>query len=145
MRDTRHHWFMAEGPAPERQIKIRTASQPIRVLVIDDDPRVLAAMSETIELEDDLTLIAQAHDYPTAIAATTTSIPEVVLVDVLLPDLATGLTLIRHLTGPMSYRVVAMSVRGDLGPSTLAAGASAFVEKSDDIDAVLNAVRGNVT
>ena len=114
---------------------------PIRVLVIDDDARVRAAITQTIGLEDDLQVVGEAWDAVTATASAAETEPSVVLVDVLLPDETTGLELVRRLNQRPACAVVAMSVRSGLRGPALAAGARAFVEKGIDIEAVLAAVR----
>lgn len=114
---------------------------PIRVLVVDDDVRVLAAISQTITFEDDLQVVGEACDPTTATALAARTGPSVVLVDVLLPDDTTGLDLVRRLCQRPACAVVAMSVRGGLRIPALAAGARGFVEKGSDIDAVLSAIR----
>ena len=113
----------------------------IGVLIVDDDPRVLQAIRSTIALESDMVMVAQAADARTALAAAEDSEPSVALVDVLLPDDVTGLALVRGLAQRSGCAVVAMSVRSGLRAAARAAGAVAFVEKSSDIDALLQAVR----
>jgi CheY-like chemotaxis protein len=115
--------------------------RPIRLLVVDNDVRVRQAIAPTIALEPDLVMVADAADATTAMALAERADPSVALVDVLLPDDATGLALVRSLARRPGCAVVAMSVRGGLRDAALAAGAVAFVEKSGDIDAVLDAVR----
>jgi CheY-like chemotaxis protein len=119
--------------------------QPIRLLVVDDDPRVLHAIAPTIALEPDLVLVATAADAMTALAFAEGTAPLVALVDVLVPDELTGLALVHRLARRLNCAVVAMSVRGGLRDATLAAGAVAFVEKSGDIDALLDAARAAAT
>jgi DNA-binding NarL/FixJ family response regulator len=113
----------------------------IRLLVVDDDVRVRAAIGQTIALEPDLVMVADAADTPTALALAERTRPSVALVDVLIPDEATGVALVRSLGHRPGIAVVAMSVRSGLRLAALAAGAVAFVEKGGDIDAILNAVR----
>jgi DNA-binding NarL/FixJ family response regulator len=112
-----------------------------RVLVVDDDARVRAAIGQTIALEPDLVMVADASDAPAALAWAGRTSPSVALVDVLIPDEATGMSLVRALGQRPGCAVVAMSVRSGLRPAALAAGAVAFVEKGGDIDAILGAVR----
>lgn len=115
--------------------------RPIRLLVADDDARVRAAIGQTIALEAGLVVVASAADAAAALVLAECTGPSVALVDVLLPDEATGLALVRSLGRRPRCAVVAMSVRGGLRQAALAAGAAAFVEKAGDIDAVLDAVR----
>jgi two-component system, NarL family, response regulator DesR len=111
------------------------------VLVVDDDPRVRAAIAQTIALEEDLELAADAADATSALAIAERSSPSVALVDLLLPDGATGLALVTSLARRSGCTVVAMSIRSGLRAPAIAAGAVGFVEKGGDIDAVLEAVR----
>jgi DNA-binding NtrC family response regulator len=113
----------------------------IRLLAVDDDVRVRAAISQTISLEADLVMAAAAADAAAALALAERTNPTVALVDVLLPDEVTGLALISVLSRRPGCAVVAMSVRNGLRCAALEAGAVAFVEKGSDIDAILDAVR----
>ena len=100
-----------------------------------------AAIGQTIALESDLVIVAEAADATTARALADGADPSVALVDVLLPDDVTGLALVTSLNQRPGCAVVAMSVRGGVRARALAAGAVAFVEKGGDIDALLAAVR----
>lgn len=117
------------------------SDRPIRLLVVGDDGRVRAAIGQTIALEPDLVIVAEAADARTALALAERADPSVALVDVLLPDDVTGLELVASLNERPGCAVVAMSVRGGLRAAALAAGAVGFVEKESDIDAILNTVR----
>jgi DNA-binding NtrC family response regulator len=112
-----------------------------RLLVVDDDPRVRAAIGQTVALEADLVIVAAVGDAPGALAWAERSGPAVALVDALLRDEVTGLALVRSLGRVPGCAVVAMSARSGLRQAALDAGAVAFVEKGSDIDAILDAVR----
>jgi DNA-binding NarL/FixJ family response regulator len=114
---------------------------PIRVLVVDDDPRVRQAIGNTVALEADMVMVGEAADARTALAVADEADPSVALVDVLLPDDVTGLALVGSLSQRPGCAVVAMSVRSGLNLAARRAGALAFVEKGGDIDALLHAVR----
>jgi CheY-like chemotaxis protein len=114
---------------------------PIRLLVADDDARVRAAIGQTIALEADLVMVADAANAAAALALAESTDPSVALVDLLIPDEAAGLAPIRSLGQRPGCAVVVMSVRGGLRHAALAAGAVAFVEKAGDIDAVLDTIR----
>ena len=113
----------------------------VRLLVADDDARVRTAIGQTIALEAGLVMVASAADAAAALALALATSPSVAPVDVLFPDEATGLALVRNLGHRPGCAVVAMSVRSGLRCAALAAGAVAFVEKGTDIDAILDAVR----
>lgn len=92
-------------------------------------------------IEDDFQLVGEAPDATTAAALADDTDPSVALVDVLLPDVATGLALVRLLGRRSNCAVVAMSVDSGAGRAALTAGATAFVEKGTDIDGVLSVIR----
>jgi len=123
------------GPAPEETLR------PIRLLLVDRDVRVRFAIRQTITLENDLAVVAEAADAAQALALADSTDPSVALVDLLLPDTDTGLDLVRSLSQRPGCVVVAMSGRGGMREAALAAGARALVDKSGDIDAILNTVR----
>lgn len=112
-----------------------------RIVVVDDDSRVVAAIGETVNLEPDLLMVGEASDAVSALVVVMSTDPDVVLVDVLLPDDDIGLALVRTLSRRSKCAVIAMSVRSNQRSAALAAGAVAFVEKGDDIDALLNEIR----
>jgi DNA-binding NtrC family response regulator len=130
-----------EHPLGSKPSLLHGSETPIRLLVVENDVRVRAAIVQTIALEPDLVIVAEADDARTALTLAERTNPSVALVDVLLPDDVTGLALVRALKQRPDCAVVAMSVRGGLRAAALAAGAVAFVEKESDIDAILNTVR----
>jgi DNA-binding NarL/FixJ family response regulator len=115
--------------------------EPIRVLVVDDDPRVRTAIGRTLALENDLIVVAEVADAATALAESERTATFVALVDLALPEIKTGVDLVRELSERFGCKVVAMSISGGLREAALCAGAALFVEKDGDIEAVLNAVR----
>jgi DNA-binding NarL/FixJ family response regulator len=112
---------------------------PIRLLIVDDDARVRLAIARTIALEADLCLLGASADAAAALALAERTHPDVAVVDVFLPDAATGLATIATLTAG-GCTVVAISLRGDVRHTALAAGARSFAEKSD-VDGLLAQVR----
>ena len=130
------------GSSPDRASTDASEPKgPIRVLIVDDDPRVLQAIGSTIALEADMVIVGEAADARTALALAEDASSSVALVDVLLPDDVTGLALVRSLQQRPGCEVVAMSVRNGLRAAARAAGAVVFVEKGSDIDALLHAIR----
>jgi DNA-binding NarL/FixJ family response regulator len=117
-----------------------STSKSIRVLVVDDDSRVRTAIGRTIALEPDLIEVSHAGATAGAVEAEHAG-PLVALVDLGLAETDKGLSLVRELTRRIGCVVVAMSISGVLREAALEAGASFFVEKDGDIDAVLDAVR----
>ena len=111
-----------------------------RVLVIDDDIRVRAALGDLLASTADLTPAVTAATAAEARAAAEQDGPfDLAIVDVRLPDPATGLALIRRLTPRVP--VVAVSVSGAHRAAALAAGATAYLDKDGRPDALLAALR----
>jgi DNA-binding NarL/FixJ family response regulator len=112
----------------------------VSVLIVDDDDRVLRGLLETLGQERDLVAVGSAGDAAAAWRLWRGTDPAVVLVDVLLPDRAAGLALVAELAGG-GCPVVAMSIQSGLREAALSAGAVAFVDKGDGVDAILGAIR----
>ena len=61
------------------------ATDPIRVLIADDEPALRGALADLLEHEDDLVLVGAAGDADEAIALAERARPDVALVDVAMP------------------------------------------------------------
>ena len=85
-------------------------------------------------------VVATAGDVNEALEADQCTSPAVALVDVLLPDLADGINVVRALT-LRGRRVIATSVSAGVRNDALAAGAKRFVEKAPDAQWLLAALR----
>jgi CheY-like chemotaxis protein len=102
------------------------------VLIVDDHPEFRQAASALLEAEG-FTVIAEAADGAEAIAAVQRLRPQVVLLDVQLPDLD-GFTVAKRLAaGPDPPRVVLISSReaAAYGPRLEAAAAQGFIPKRE--------------
>lgn len=60
-------------------------SDPVRVLVADDDPMIRLALSEVLEAEADLQVVAVARDAEEAVALAMAHGPDVAVLDVRMP------------------------------------------------------------
>jgi DNA-binding NarL/FixJ family response regulator len=121
----------------------KTTKPKIRLMIVDDHPLFRAGLRRVLELEDDLELVAEAADGPSAIEQARKLKPNVVLMDVNLPKL-NGLQATRELT----------SARDDIGIIILTAyhddeqmlhairsGASAYFPKDVDPQVLIRAIR----
>jgi two-component system, NarL family, response regulator DesR len=133
--------FVRQPPVSRPEKLHQGHKSPTTLLVVDDDVRVRAAVADTIALETDMVMVGDAGDADTALRMAAETNPSVVLLDVLLPDRETGLALVTSLAQRPNCAVVAMSGRGGMRASALAAGAVAFVDKAGDVDALLDVVR----
>lgn len=108
-----------------------------RVLIVEDDPRVRSALSGLIAASDGLCVIGVAATARDALDAGDWL--DVALVDVRLPDLDSGLLVIRTLAAA-GHPVVALSASAAVRAASLTAGARAFFEKDSHPDALLAAL-----
>jgi DNA-binding NarL/FixJ family response regulator len=113
----------------------------LRVLIVDDDTRVRRALRHLIECSPDLTVVGEAGSARSARRLDLELGPDVVVLDLLLPQAPDGMGVLRELRG-RDRPVVAISRMGELGPAALVAGAHAFLEKDGrDVDDLLEMIR----
>lgn len=107
-------------------------TEKIRVMVVDDHEVVRRGITEIVEHDPALEVVAEAGTVEDAIRRGTLVVPDVALVDLQLPD-GTGIEVIRKLTdeGNNIKSIVLTSFDDDEAlAEALDAGASAFVLKS---------------
>jgi DNA-binding NarL/FixJ family response regulator len=113
----------------------------LRILIVDDDARVRRALGGLIECSPDLTVVGEAGSTPSAKRLDLELLPDVVVLDLLLPQASEGIDVLRELRG-RGRPVVAISRIGELEPQAMVAGAHAFLEKHGrDVDDLLDMIR----
>ena len=113
----------------------------VRVLIVDDDARVRRALRSLIECAPDLAVVGEAGSTPSAERLDLELLPDVVVLDLLLPQMPQGMHVLRRLRG-RGRPVVAISGLGELGPPAMGAGAHAFLEKHGrNVDDLLDMIR----
>jgi DNA-binding NarL/FixJ family response regulator len=113
----------------------------LRVLIVDDDARVRRALRSLIECSQDLTVVGEAGSARSATRLDLELRPDVVVLDLLLPQAHDGMRVLRELRG-RDRPVVVISRMGELGPQAMVAGAHAFLEKDGrDVDDLLDMIR----
>jgi DNA-binding NarL/FixJ family response regulator len=113
----------------------------LRVLIVGDDIRVRRALRGLIECAPDLTVVGGAGSTRSARRLDLELLPDVVVLDLLLPWVSDGLQVLRELRG-RGRPVVAISRMGELGSQAMVAGAHAFLEKRGrDVDDLLDMIR----
>jgi DNA-binding NarL/FixJ family response regulator len=110
-------------------------------LVVDDDARVRRALRGLIECAPDLSVVGEAGSTRSAKRLDLELGPDVVVLDLLLPQAPDGMQVLAELRG-RDRPVVAISRLGELGPQAMAAGAHAFLEKHGrNVDDLLDMIR----
>jgi DNA-binding NarL/FixJ family response regulator len=115
----------------------------ITVLIADDHPVVRQGLAVLLDVQDDIELVGEASDGPTAVRMTLQHTPDVLLLDLKLPGLD-GIGVLAELRarGSRSRVLVLTSGTGPTGPGlALQAGAAGFLYKDVDPDALVRAIR----
>ncbi len=115
----------------------------IRVLIADDQPLVRTGLRMILSAEPDIEIVAEASNGREAIAAATEHNPDVVLMDVRMPDVD-GIEATRAITSvdePPSVLVLTTFDLDEIVYDALRAGASGFLLKDAPEDRLTSAIR----
>jgi DNA-binding NarL/FixJ family response regulator len=117
----------------------------IRVVVVDDQALVRVGVRTLLSSEPDTELVGEGVDGRTGIAAVRATLPDVVLMDIRMPEVD-GLAALREITedpGLNGVRVVMLTTFGldEYVFESLRCGASGFVLKDAEPEELLRAVR----
>jgi EAL domain-containing protein (putative c-di-GMP-specific phosphodiesterase class I)/response regulator of citrate/malate metabolism len=126
------------GPGPRGE---PAPAAPLRVLLADDDPRVLAALTEAFQRTPGVQVVARAGDGPTAVALAVRYRPDVAVLDVKMPG--GGIEACRAIVGRLpGTRVLALSAYADRAvvSGMLRAGAVGYVVKGTPVAEIVEAV-----
>lgn len=118
------------------------SSNQIRVVVVDDQPLMLRAISELIEQDQHLRVVGRAQNGREGLEAIHETYPDVVLTDLDMPVM-NGVDLIAALQDGSSPKTVALTTFAttDWVVAALRAGASGYLVKDAVPDEIVNAVR----
>jgi DNA-binding NarL/FixJ family response regulator len=120
-----------------------TDTQPIRVLLVDDHAVVRRGLVGFLELLDDMTVVGEADNGRRAVEVARSVHPDVVLMDLLMPELD-GIAATAAIKAEMpDVEIVALTSFVEEARVTAAfeAGASGFILKDAEADDVANAIR----
>ena len=116
---------------------------PISVLLVDDNPTFLRIASRFLEKHDEVVLVGTAEGGVRALAQAQELRPQVILLDLAMPDLP-GLEVIPRLREAVpEMRIIALTMLDteEYRKAALAAGADEFIPKADLNTDLLPAIR----
>jgi len=114
-----------------------------RVLIVDDHPVFRAGLTVLVNLEPDLTVCGEAHDAAQAMSAIESLSPDLVLLDMSLPD-KSGLELLKdirsaHPQAPVL--IISMHDEALYAERVIRAGGRGYIMKQEGPEKVIKAVR----
>jgi len=118
-------------------------SQPIRVMLVDDHTMVRRGLATFLKVFDDLQLVGEAESGVAAIQLCGEVMPDVVLMDMVMPDMdgATATRIICQKYPKVQVVALTSFKEGDLVKNALEAGAIAYLLKDVSADDLVRAIR----
>jgi len=119
-----------------------TESEPLRVVVVDDQALVRSGFSMILGVEPDLEVVGEAQDGAAAVELVARLRPDVVLMDVQMPG-TDGIEATREIVARDLAKVIILTTfdRDDYLVDGLRAGASGFLLKNAEPEKLVDAVR----
>jgi len=118
-------------------------SQPIRVMLVDDHAMVRLGLATFLKVFDDLELVGEADSGEAAIELCAQLLPDVILMDLMMPDMdgATATRLIRQQYPRVQVVVLTSFKEEGLVRNALQAGAIGYLLKDVSADELARAIR----
>jgi NarL family two-component system response regulator LiaR len=118
-------------------------SQPIRVMLVDDHTMVRRGLAAFLKVFDDLQLAGEAESGEAAIQLCAELLPDVILMDMVMPDMdgAAATRAIRQQFPQVQVIALTSFKEGDLVKSALEAGAIGYLLKDVSADELVRAIR----
>ncbi len=118
-------------------------TEPIRVLLVDDHAVVRRGLRGFLELLDDLEVVGEASNGLEAIDQVDKLVPDVVLMDLIMPELDGLGAISRIKTAHPEVEIVALTsfIEEEKVTTALEAGASGYLLKDADAEEVAGAIR----
>ena len=119
----------------------------IRVLVVDDHDLFRTGLSSLLAVEEDLEVVGQASGGRAGVRLARELRPDVILMDLRMPDLGGDQAIREIMSESPAIRVVVLTVLSDDGDVAAAvqAGASGFLAKETPVSEVATAIRAAAT
>jgi NarL family two-component system response regulator LiaR len=118
-------------------------SKPIKVMIVDDHPVVRTGLTAVLHAFDDLDLVGEAGSGAEALAKCQESLPDVILMDMLMPDMDGLETTIAVLDQYPDVKIVVLTSfpEDDLVHKAMEAGAVGYLLKNAPIHTLAEAIR----
>ena len=119
------------------------ASQPIRVMLVDDHTMVRRGLATFLKVFDDLQLVGEADSGEAAIQLCAAVLPDVILMDMVMPDMdgAMATRTIRQQFPQVQVIALTSFKTGELVRNALEAGAIGYLLKDVSADELVQAIR----
>ena len=120
-----------------------SSSQPIRVMLVDDHTMVRRGLAAFLKVFDDLQLAGEAESGTAAIQLCADILPDVILMDMVMPDMngAAATRAIRQQFPNVQVIALTSFKEGDLVKHALEAGAIGYLLKDVSSDELAGAIR----
>ena len=120
-----------------------SSSQPIRVMLVDDHTMVRRGLAAFLKVFDDLQLAGEAESGEAAIQLCSKVLPDVILMDMVMPDMdgAAATRAIRKQFPQVQVLALTSYKEGDLVKNALKAGAIGYLLKDVSADDLAGAIR----
>ncbi len=115
----------------------------IQIVLVDDEVTVRQGLKMRLELTKEMRVIGEAGDANTALPLIRTHSPQVIVMDIELPD-QDGIAVTKMLRDekcPSAIVILSMHDDAETRERALAAGAAKFVSKHEGTPALLKAIR----
>ncbi|HEX2993368.1 MAG TPA: response regulator transcription factor [Anaerolineales bacterium] len=121
----------------------KSPSQAIRVMLVDDHAMVRRGLATFLKIFDDLQLVGEAENGETAVRLCAEVLPDVILMDMVMPDMdgAVAAHLIRQQFPQVQVIALTSFKEGNLVKNTLEAGAIGYLLKDVSADELARAIR----
>jgi two-component system, NarL family, response regulator DesR len=117
-----------------------TVPKNIRVVLAEDQEMVLGALAALLEMEGDITVVAQARNGKQALDAVRTHSPDILITDIEMPEL-TGLDVAAAVKGSTRVIIVTTFARSGYLRRAMEAGANGYLLKARPARELADAVR----
>ncbi len=134
---------MSESSQPPHAAGTEGATEPIRVLVVDDHALFRRGLEMVLAQESDIEVVGEAGDGAEAVTRATETLPDIVLMDVRMPR-RSGIEACTAIKDAVpSAKIVMLTISDEEADlyEAIKAGASGYLLKEISIDEVATAIR----